>query len=99
MLSSVLRGQRAVLVNIEVMRGFVRLRRILASHAELHRRLGALEKKYNANFKVVFDAIRELMEPAEKPKKRTECADSLWPRAHRCAGCGISEGRASSRHL
>jgi len=70
MLSSVLRSKRAVLVNIQIMRTFVRLRRLLASHAELERRLDDLEKKYDKTFKVVFDAIRELMEPPEKPKKR-----------------------------
>lgn len=70
MLSSVLRSKRAVLVNIQIMRTFVRLRRILASHADLHRRLDALEKKYDKHFKVVFDAIRELMAPPEKPSRR-----------------------------
>ena len=69
MLSSVLRSKRAVLVNIEIMRAFVRLRSILASHVNLARRLAALEKKYDAQFKIVFDAIRELMAPP-KPKGR-----------------------------
>ena len=69
MLSSVLRSKRAIQVNIEIMRTFVRLRRILASHAELARKLDALEKKYDAQFKVVFDAIRQLMTPPE-PKRR-----------------------------
>ncbi len=62
----VLRSKRAVLVNIEIMRAFVRLRRMLASHADLERRLDDLEKKYDAKFKVVFDAIRQLMIPPEK---------------------------------
>ncbi len=70
MLSSVLRSQRAIQVNIEIMRAFVRLRRILASHAHLARKLDALEKKYDSQFKVVFDAIRELMTPAP-PSRRT----------------------------
>jgi ORF6N domain len=72
MLSSVLNSERAVQVNIEIMRTFVRLRRILASHAELARKLDALEKKYDAQFRVVFDAIRQLMAPPEPepPKKR-----------------------------
>ncbi len=61
MLSSVLRSRRAVLVNIEIMRAFVRLRQMLASRADLARKLDALEKKYDAQFKMVFDAIRELM--------------------------------------
>jgi phage regulator Rha-like protein len=59
MLSSVLRSKRAIQVNVEIMRAFVRLRRMLASHAVLARKLDALEKKYNIQFKVVFDAIRE----------------------------------------
>ena len=58
MLSSVLRSERAVRVNIEIMRAFVQLRQMLASHADLARKLEALEKKYDSQFKVVFDAIR-----------------------------------------
>jgi hypothetical protein len=69
MLSSVLRSKRAVQVNIEIMRAFVRLRRILASHADLARKLDALEKKYDTQFRVVFDAIRELMKPPETKKR------------------------------
>ena len=69
MLSSVLRSRRAVQVNIEIMRAFVRLRRLLASHKDLARKLEDLEKKYDAQFKVVFDAIRELMTPVP-PKPR-----------------------------
>ncbi len=70
MLSSVLRSPRAVQVNIEIMRAFVRLRQMLASNKELSRKLESLEKKYDAQFKVVFDAIRELMTPSEPKKKR-----------------------------
>ena len=69
MLSSVLRSQRAIQVNIEIMRAFIRLRQMLASHAELARKLDALEKKYDAQFKEVFEAIRQLMTPPE-PKRR-----------------------------
>ena len=69
MLSSVLRSKRAILVNIEIMRTFVRLRQLLASNEELARRLDAIENKYDQQFKVVFDAIRQLMTPPE-PKKR-----------------------------
>jgi hypothetical protein len=58
-----------VAVNIEIMRAFVRLRRMLASNEELARKLAALERKYDAQFKVVFDAIRELMTPPA-PKRR-----------------------------
>jgi hypothetical protein len=67
--SSVLRSSRAVQVNVEIMRAFVRLRRILAENAGLARRLDELEKKYDVQFKVVFDTIRQLMLPPE-PKKR-----------------------------
>ena len=70
MLSSVLRSRRAVEVNIEIMRAFVRLRRILSAHADLAGKLQTIEKKYNAQCKVVFDAIRALMAPPvpqEKP--------------------------------
>ena len=70
MLSSVLRSERAVRVNIEIMRAFVQLRQILSSHADLAHKLAALEKKYDAQFKVVFDAIRELMAPPNPPVKR-----------------------------
>lgn len=71
MLSSVLRSERAVLVNIEIMRTFVRLRQILASNAELAARLDELEKKFDAQFRVVFDAIRQLMTPpAAQPQQR-----------------------------
>lgn len=69
MLSSVLRSKRAVSVNIEIMRAFVRLREILATHKDLSNKLEVLERKYDAQFKVVFDAIRQLMTPPE-PKKR-----------------------------
>jgi hypothetical protein len=69
MLSSVLNSPCAVQVNIEIMRAFVRLRELLATHAELSRKLIALEKKYDAQFKVVFDAIRSLMAEEKKPKR------------------------------
>ena len=70
MLSSVLKSECAVHVNIEIMRAFVRLRQMLASHADLARKLLALEKKYDAQFKIVFDAIREMMTtPQLKPRK------------------------------
>ncbi len=70
MLSSVLRSPRAVMVNVEIMRAFVRLRQMLASNADLARKLANLEKKYDAQFKIVFDAIRELMTPPEPREKR-----------------------------
>jgi hypothetical protein len=68
MLSSVLRSPRAVQVNVEIMRAFVRLRQLLLSNAELAAKLAALEKKYDAEFRVVFDAIRELMTPPKVPR-------------------------------
>jgi hypothetical protein len=70
MLSSVLRSPRAVEVNIEIMRAFVRLRRLLLENADLARKLDALEEKYDGQFRVVFEAIRELMQPAEEPARR-----------------------------
>jgi len=63
MLSSVLNSRKAVQVNIQIMRTFVRLRLMLADHASLARILANLEKKYDVQFKAVFDAIRELMQP------------------------------------
>jgi phage regulator Rha-like protein len=70
MLSSVLNSERAVQVNIAIMRAFVKLREMIASHKDLAKQLNALEKKYDAQFKVVFDAIRELMTPPGKPRRR-----------------------------
>jgi hypothetical protein len=70
MLSSVLNSPRAIAVNIGIMRAFVRLREIIASSADLARKLATLERKYDAQFKIVFDAIRELMEPPAPRKSR-----------------------------
>ena len=70
MLSSVLHSHHAVQVNIEIMRAFVRLRQMLASNADLARELTAIEKKYDTQFKVVFDAIRQLMTPPNTPRKQ-----------------------------
>jgi hypothetical protein len=69
MLSTVLRSSEAIHVNIEFMRAFVRLRQLLHENAELTRKLAQLERKYDAQFKVVFDAIRELMTPPERPRR------------------------------
>jgi hypothetical protein len=69
MLSAVLRSPRAVQVSIEIVRAFVRLRAMLAGNADLARKLAALERKYDAQFRVVFDAIRELMAPPPKPRR------------------------------
>ena len=70
MLSSVLQSERAIAVNIEIMRTFVKLRGLLESDKELSRKLDALEKKYDAQFQVVFEAIRELMTPPLPPSKK-----------------------------
>lgn len=71
MLSSVLKSRRAVRTNVEIMRAFVRLRRLIGHNRELARRLDALESKYDAQFSVVFDAIRELMAPPVPPRRRS----------------------------
>jgi len=70
MLSSVLRSGRAIRVNVEIMRTFVRLRQLLASHADLAAKLEELEKKYDAQFKIVFDAIRQLVSPPHVTPRR-----------------------------
>ena len=70
MLSTALNSERAVLVNIEIMRAFVKLRQMLASNSELSHRLYDLEGKYDRQFKVVFDAIRQLMSPAVPARKQ-----------------------------
>jgi hypothetical protein len=91
MLSSVLRSKRAVKVNIEIMRTFVHLRRMLATHEDLARKLASLERKYDAQFNVVFDAIRELMKPPEPPSDKSAfdgingggCSEHAAPRRAR----------------
>ena len=70
MLSSVLYSDRAVDVNLQIMRAFVKLREMIASHKDLAKRFDVLEKKYDAQFKVVFDAIRQLMTPLESEKNK-----------------------------
>jgi hypothetical protein len=70
MLSSVLKSKRAARVNVEIMRTFVKLRKILSSHAELAKKLEQLEKKYDSQFKGVFDAIRQLMTSPDPLKRR-----------------------------
>jgi hypothetical protein len=69
MLSSVLRSRRALEVNIGIMRAFVRLRELILSNAELASKLETLERKYDSQFRIVFDAIRQLMEPPAPPPK------------------------------
>lgn len=70
MLSSVLNSDRAVDVNIQIMRAFARLRKMIASHEDLARKLDELEKKYDGQFHVVFEAIRQLMVTEEKPRRK-----------------------------
>lgn len=70
MLSSVLRSKRGVAVNVEIMRTFVKLREMLATHRDLLAKLNALETRYDAQFKIVFDAIRNLMSPAVPPRRQ-----------------------------
>ncbi len=70
MLSSVLRSKRAVQVNIQIMRAFTRLRQMLAGHAELRTKIEKLEEKYDQNFQVVFEAIKQLLEVEAQPKRR-----------------------------
>ena len=82
MLSSVLHSKRAIRVNVEIMRTFVRLRQLLASHADLAAKLEEMEKKYDAQFKIVFAAIRHLVSaPTATPRKQV--------------GFGIRERRAA----
>jgi hypothetical protein len=70
MLSTVLKSDRAIAVNIAIMRTFVRLRQILATHKELAERLAAMEEEYDQRFKVVFDILTQLMEPPSDPPSR-----------------------------
>lgn len=70
MLSSVLKSQRAIQVNIQIIKAFVKLRKMLLSHIELRRKLEEMEKKYDKQFKVVFDVINRLLEPPKEPKKK-----------------------------
>ena len=70
MLSSVLRSDKAVQVNIEIMRTFVKMRNLLASNKELARKINNLEKKYDDQFRIVFDAIKQLMIPPEKKSRK-----------------------------
>ena len=70
MLSGVLNSDRAIAVNIQIMRTFTKLRNLLATHKELRMKIEEIEKKYDHQFKIVFDAIRQLMAPPEPSKKK-----------------------------
>ncbi|MBI4768230.1 MAG: ORF6N domain-containing protein [Deltaproteobacteria bacterium] len=73
MLSSILNSKRAIQVNIQIMRTFTRLREMMISHKDLARRLDNLEKKSDGQFKIFFDALRALMAPPMKPKRKITC--------------------------
>ena len=79
MLANVLNSERAAQTSVQVVRAFVRLRQMLASHADLARKLDALERKYDRQFKVVFEAIRQLMTPPQT--KRREIGFHVKPEA------------------
>jgi hypothetical protein len=70
MLSSVLNSERAIQVNIQIMRTFSKIREMLQAHKDLWQKIEAMEKKYDHQFKIVFDALRQLLEPPEKPKRQ-----------------------------
>jgi hypothetical protein len=69
MLSSVLRSNRAIAANVEIMRAFVQMREAMISHKDLARKLDSMERKYDHNFQIVFDALRQLMAPAPAASK------------------------------
>jgi flagellar capping protein FliD len=70
MLSSVLKSDRAIQVNIQIMRAFTQLRKMLSTHSDLKRKIESMEKKYDEQFQIVFEAIKQLIETDEKPKKK-----------------------------
>ena len=70
MLSSVLKSKTAIQVNIQIMRAFIKMRQMLSSHEKLYRKVETMEKKYDAQFKIVFEAIKQLLKPPEKPKRK-----------------------------
>ena len=70
MLSSVLKSKRAIQVNIQIMRAFTKLRQMLTTHADLKKKIESMEKKYDENFKIVFEAFRQLLETEAEPKKK-----------------------------
>ncbi len=70
MLSSVLNSERAIQVNIQIIRTFTKFREMILTHKELQKKIESMESKYDYQFKIVFNAIKQLLEPPEKPKKR-----------------------------
>jgi aromatic ring-opening dioxygenase LigB subunit len=69
MLSSVLRSKRAIQVNIQIMRAFIKLRKMYISHKDLKRKIAAMERKYDEQFQIVFEAIKQLIDEEKKPKR------------------------------
>jgi hypothetical protein len=94
MLSSVLNSKRAVGVNIEIMRAFVYLRRIVSEHADLAKRIDELEETYDGKFQIVFDAIRKLIAPEDKPQRRIGYLDTT-PALSSQSGYGASASTSS----
>lgn len=101
MLSSVLKSRRAVPVNVEIMRAFVRLRQLLATHAELALKLDALEKKYDAQFRVVFDPFENLWLPFPRRRNRRSVFARRTRRTdpHRRAVCNNRINHLQHRQL
>jgi hypothetical protein len=97
MLSTVLRSRRAIGVNIEIMRAFVRLRRMMAKYEDLGRRIDALEKRTDGQFEVVFDAIRALVNVETKPKRRIGYLAAGEPGAQRVRASVSPLARAEAR--
>ena len=86
MLSSVLNSKRSIQVNIEIMRAFVKLREMITTHKELARKLSELEKKYDGQFQIVFEAIRQMIEVEEKPKRKIGFIAKESKAAYRTSG-------------
>src|SRR5262249_45420653 len=94
MLSSVLHSRRATRVNVDIMRAFVQLRRMLTGHAELVRKIDEMEQRYDAQFRVVFNAIRKLIDPArQRPKRRIGYLSQESARPRLMSGCDPSPAR------
>lgn len=94
MLSSVLNSKRAIHVNIEIMRTFVKLREMMLSHKDLTKKLNELEKKYDGQFQIVFEAIRQLSEVEEKPKRKIGFLAKEHQAEYRTSGKrGMSKGK------
>ena len=78
MLSSVLNSKGAIQVNIQIMRAFTKLREMLSTHEDLKKKNEAMEKKYDENFRIVFEAIKQLLETDAKPRRKIGCNYSVF---------------------